>query len=42
MYMYMQIGYRYNKPNFPNRTATASNIKIIQENCDLDYNTIKH
>lgn len=39
--MYMQIGYRYSKPNFPNRTTTASNLKIIKENCDLDYNAIK-
>lgn len=31
-----------NKPNFSNRATTAYNIKMIQGNYDLDYNTVKH
>lgn len=35
----MQIGYSI---NFSNRATTAYNIKMIQGNYDLDYNTVKH
>lgn len=32
----------HNNPYFSNRATTACNIKMIQGNCDLDYNTVKH
>lgn len=37
----MQIGYSINLI-FSNRATTAYNIKMIQGNYDLDYNTVKH
>lgn len=38
---HMQIGYSINLI-FSNRATTAYNIKMIQGNYDLDYNTVKH